>query len=43
MLSFIIMFLGLGLVIWSLYSIRRDIEIGNLALTKGLSGVSDKI
>lgn len=42
MLSFLIMFLGLGLVIWSLYSIRRDIEKGNLELTKGLSGVSDK-
>lgn len=42
MLSFAIMILGLGLVIWSLYSIRRDIETGNLELTKGLSGVSDR-
>lgn len=36
------MSLGLGLVIWSLYSIRREIERGNLELTKGLDGVSDK-
>lgn len=41
MFSFIIMSVGLGLVIWSLYSIRKDIERGNLELTKGLSGVSD--
>lgn len=42
MLSFIIMCLGLGLMIWSLYSIRKDIELGNLELSKGLSGVSDQ-
>lgn len=42
MLSFIIMCLGLGLMIWSLYSIRKDIERGNLELSKGLSGVSDQ-
>lgn len=42
MLSFIMMCLGLGLMIWSLYSIRKDIETGNLQLTKGLSGVSDQ-
>lgn len=42
MLSILMMFLGLGLVIWSLYSIRREIETGNLELTKGLSGVSDR-
>ena len=42
MLSFIIMCLGLGLMIWSLYSIRKDIELGNLQLSKGLSGVSDQ-
>lgn len=42
MLSFIIMCLGLGLMIWSLYSIRKDIELGNFQLTKGLSGVSDQ-
>lgn len=36
------MCLGLGLMIWSLYSIRKDIERGNLELTKGLSGVSDQ-
>lgn len=41
MISFLIMSMGLGLVIWSLYSIRREIERGNLNLTKGLSGVSD--
>lgn len=41
MLSLFIMCLGLGLVIWSLYLIRRDIERGNISLTKGLSGVSD--
>lgn len=29
-------------MIWSLYSIRKDIERGNLELTKGLSGVSDQ-
>ena len=42
MLSLLMMFLGLGLVIWSLYSIRKEIENGNLQLTKGLSGVSDR-
>ena len=42
MLSFIIMCLGLGLMIWSLYSIRKDIELGNLQLSKSLSGVSDQ-
>ena len=36
------MCLGLGLMIWSLYSIRKDIEKGNLELSKGLSGVSDQ-
>ncbi len=36
------MCLGLGLMIWSLYSIRKDIERGNLELSKGLSGVSDQ-
>lgn len=33
--------MGLGLAIWSLYLIRKDIERGNIELTKGLSGVSD--
>lgn len=41
MLSIVMMILGLGLIIWSLYSIRKDIEFGNLKMTKGLSGVSD--
>lgn len=41
MLSILMMILGLGLIIWSLYSIRKDIESGNLKMTKGLSGVSD--
>jgi wyosine [tRNA(Phe)-imidazoG37] synthetase (radical SAM superfamily) len=42
MLSILMMVLGLGLIIWSLYSIRKDIESGNLKMTKGLSGVSDR-
>ncbi len=41
MLSFFIMMLGLGLTIWSLYMIRRDIEKGQIKLMKGLDGVSD--
>lgn len=41
MLSFIIMFLGLGLVIWSLYMIQKDIERGRIKFMKGLDGVSD--
>ena len=42
MLPFLSVLFGLGLVIWSLYHIRRDIELGNIRLTKGLDGVSDR-
>lgn len=42
MWPFLSVLIGLALVIGSLYLIRRDIELGNIKLTKGLDGVSDR-
>lgn len=41
MIPFIMMVLGLGLIIWSLYLIRRDIEKGNLKLTRSIESFDD--
>lgn len=41
MIPFIMMVLGLGLIIWSLYLIRREIEKGNLKLTRSIESFDD--
>lgn len=41
MIPIIMMFLGLGLIIWSLYLIKREIEMGNLKLTRNIESFDD--
>lgn len=41
MIPIFMMFLGLGLIIWSLYLIKREIEKGNLKLTRSIESFDD--
>lgn len=41
MIPLILMFLGLGLIIWSLYLIKREIEKGNLSVTRSIESFDD--